>query len=298
MKISGFSYIRNGFTYGYPFLESMQSILPLCNEFVIAVGDSNDGTREAIQSLNSPKIKIIDTVWDEKNLREGGKIFAQQANIARDAITGDWGFHLQADEVIHENDLEKIRTTLQNELNNLKVEGFLFPFLNFFGSYEYIGTTRRWHRYEVRVIRNIKNIHSYNDSQGFRMFFSPESSITEARKLKVKLINATVYHYNYARNPKLMQKKAKYFHRFWHEDKWIEENIPPVEDFDYSDIDDLKKFKGVHPMVMKKKIEEQDWNFIFDRRKTNATLREKFLNLVEEKTGWRIGEYQNYQIIK
>ena len=113
MTISGFSYVRNGFEYGYPFLEAIQSILPICDEFVVAVGDSTDKTREAIEKLNSPKIKIIDTIWD-MNLREGGKIFAQQANIALDNTTGDWAFHIQADEVIHEKDLPVI-TDSQSE---------------------------------------------------------------------------------------------------------------------------------------------------------------------------------------
>src|SRR5450432_2784941 len=109
MKISGFSFVRNGFEYGVPFVEAFQSILPVCDEFIIAVGDSTDGTREAIKNMASEKIKIIDTVWD-MNLRQGGKIFAQQSNLALDGITGDWAFHLQADEVIHEKDLPKIKT--------------------------------------------------------------------------------------------------------------------------------------------------------------------------------------------
>ena len=85
MFISGFSFIRNGIRLHYPFIESIQSILPLCDEFIIAVGNSDDGTREAIQQLNNSKIKIIDTVWDE-SLRKGGKILAMQTNIALDAI--------------------------------------------------------------------------------------------------------------------------------------------------------------------------------------------------------------------
>ena len=111
-KISGFSYIRNGFEFDYPFLESIQSILPICDEFIIAVGDSHDGTREAIEKLGSDKIKIIDTIWDE-NMRANGAIFAQQSNIALDHITGNWAFHIQADEVIHENDLPKIRQAIE-----------------------------------------------------------------------------------------------------------------------------------------------------------------------------------------
>jgi len=298
MILSGFSYIRNGFEYGYPFLESIQSILPICDEFVIAVGDSNGGTREAIENLKSPKIRIIDTVWDE-GLREGGKIFAQQANIAADHISGDWGIHLQADEVIHENDLYKIRDAILRYHHDKRVEALLFKYLHFWGGYNYIGTTRRWHRYEVRVIRNIKTIRAYRDSQGFRRYSSQEAheKNEKGEKLKVKKVDVTIYHYNFVRDPKSMKKKANYFHRFWHDDDWLRKNILREEEFDFNDIDELKLFKGTHPEIMHQRIKQQDWEFKFDKSKTNFTLKDKILYTIEKITGWRIGEYKNYKLI-
>ena len=129
LKVSAFSYVRNGIRMGYPFLQSIQSVLPVVDEFIMVVGDSTDGTREAILAL-SPKIKIIDSVWDMK-LRSGGKIFAQQANLGLDAVTGDWIIHIQADEVIHEQDIEKVKKYMDGFSDRPEVEGFLFPFLNF-----------------------------------------------------------------------------------------------------------------------------------------------------------------------
>ena len=298
MILSGFSYIRNGFEYGYPFLESIQSILPVCDEFVIAVGDSKDGTREAIENLKSPKIKIIDTVWDE-SLRKGGRIFARQANLAADHISGDWGVHLQADEVVHENDLDKIREATLKYQEDKRVEGLLFKFLNFWGSYDYIGTTRRWHRYEVRVIRNIKTIRAYKDSQGFRRYSSPEAyeKNEKGKKLRVKKVEVTSYHYNFVRDPKGMKKKADYFHRFWHDDDWLKENLPPEEKFDFNNIDELKLFRGTHPKVMQERIKQQAFEFKFDKSKAKFTPKYKILYAVEKLTGWRIGEYKNYKLI-
>ena len=130
MKVSGFTYMRNSFKYGYPVIESIKSILPICDEFIAVIGDSDDGTREATQAIGSDKIRIIDTVWDD-TMRHGGKIFAKQTNIGLKAITGDWGFHLQSDEVIHERDLDSIYKGMKDQLNNDKVEGFLFNFLPF-----------------------------------------------------------------------------------------------------------------------------------------------------------------------
>ncbi len=297
MKVSGFTYIRNGFTYGYPFLEAFSSILPLVDELVVAVGESTDGTREAVAALG-PKVKIIDTVWDD-NLREGGKIFAQQANIALDQISGDWAFHIQADELIHEDAIPVIRSAMEAHYKDDRVEGLLFRFLNFYGGYKYIGTTRRWHRAEVRIIRNWKNIRSFRDSQGFRIYPNPGDELkgNSGRPLRVKKVDADIFHYSYARDPKSMKKKANYFHSFWHDDKWLNENLDKSEQFDFHDIDDLTEFKGTHPELMKEKIAAQDWTFNFDPSKAKFSPKGKLLHWVEKNTGWRIGEYKNYKVI-
>ncbi len=297
MRVSGFSYIRNGFTYDYPFLQAIQSILPLCDEFVIAVGNSTDGTREAIVNLGSPKIKIIDTVWDD-NLREGGRIFAQQANLALDQITGDWGFHIQADEVIHEQDLDKIYQAMKADEHNPRVEGFLFDFLNFFGSYDYMGHTRRFHRREVRIIRNGINARSYRDSQGFRKYPTLQAQQEGHRgiKLRVKALGVPVFHYSYVRPPKAMMKKANYFNSFWHSDEWLEQQNKRQE-FNYYQIDDVKRFTGTHPALMHDIIAGHNQSFDATKIAHNFTPRERFLYEVEKRTGWRIGEYKNYKLI-
>ena len=56
--------MKNGVKFDYPVVEAITSILPLCDHFVVAVGDCNDGTMELIQSIGSEKIQIINTVWD------------------------------------------------------------------------------------------------------------------------------------------------------------------------------------------------------------------------------------------
>ena len=225
MKISGYSYVRNGFTYGVPFLQSIQSILPICDEFIIAVGDSTDGTREAIVNIGNPKIKILDTVWDEK-LRTKGKIFAQQANIALTGITGDWAFQLQADEVIHEKDLNTIYEHMKLADDEKRIEGFLFDFLNFYGSYKYLNNTRYQHKKEIRIFRNNLNVFSYGDSQGVRKYPSYDEYLNNhtGYKLKVKNIQIPIYHYNHVRSPHQMIEKMKLFHSRYHDDDFIEKN--------------------------------------------------------------------------
>jgi len=66
MKVSGFTFIRNGTLLGYPFMESLKSLLQVCDEVVVAVGNSDDDTLAQVRSLDNPKIRIIETSWNEK----------------------------------------------------------------------------------------------------------------------------------------------------------------------------------------------------------------------------------------
>ena len=103
MFVSGFTIVRNAILFDYPITESILSLLPLVDELVVAVGQSRDATRQVVASIGSPKLRIVDTVWDE-SARLGGTVLAQQTNLALDECKGDWCFYLQADEVIHERD--------------------------------------------------------------------------------------------------------------------------------------------------------------------------------------------------
>jgi glycosyltransferase involved in cell wall biosynthesis len=299
MKISGFSYIRNGFKYQYPFLESIQSILPVCNEFVIAVGDSTDGTREAIEGLNNPKIKIIDTIWDEQ-MREGGKIFAQQANIALNACTGDWLFHIQADELIHEKDLPTIQAVLKKADSNPRVEGLLFDFLNFYGSYDYLNGTRYQHKKEIRIFRNGLDVFSYRDSQGFRRYPNQQAREQDYKgdKLWVLDIGVPVYHYSYVRPPKAMNEKSKFFAQFWFNDAELDKIFAGREEEDYYRIEKIDRFTGTHPALMAEWVKNGNYDFDPTKINTDMPLKKRVAYWLDSVLGWRLGEYRNYKTLR
>ena len=169
MKVAGFSFIRNAVKYDYPIVEAIMSVLPLCDEFYLALGNSDDATEEFIRAIRSDKIKIIHTQWDD-SLREGGKVLAVETDKAFDAIPleFDWCFYIQGDEVLHEQYVPKVREAMLRWQHDAQVEGLLFNYRHFYGSYEYVGDSRRWYRNEIRVIKNDKRIRSYKDAQGFR----------------------------------------------------------------------------------------------------------------------------------
>jgi len=289
MKVGGFTFIRNAIKNDYPVVEAITSILPLCDEFVIALGDSEDETEKLIKGINSPKIKIIPTIWDDQ-LREGGKIFAQQTDIAFNGLSEDvdWAFYIQGDECVHEKYLSKIKEEMEINLGNPLVEGLLFKYLHFYGSYDYYGHSRRWYRREIRIVRNNKAIHSYRDAQGFRF---------EERKIKVKLIDAYIYHYGWVKPLNGLKNKVRNFNQFYHDDEWLKNNIHETAEFDYNNADRLIKFEESHPQVMLKRILAVNWHLNIDlnRLGKKMTLRRKVLQKIEDLTGWRIGEYRNYK---
>lgn len=289
MKVTGFTIIRNAIKYDYPVVEAIASVLPVCDEFLVSVGNSEDGTLDLIKSINSPKIKIIESVWDD-SLREGGKLLSIETNKAFDAIdkTTDWCFYIQSDEVIHEKYCDTIRKGMENYKDDKSVDGLLFNYTHFYGSYNYVGNSRNWYRNEIRIIRNDKKIRSYKDAQGFRKI--------DDSKLNVKSIDASVYHYGWVKPPKAQQAKQENFHKMWHDDTWMKKNIVAADEFDYTKIDSLEEFKGTHPKVILERIAKQNWDFKFDASKINLSTKNKFLLSIEKLTGWRPGEYKNYKL--
>ena len=153
MKTCGVTIIRNAILYDYPVLESIQSVLPLVDEFVVLVGSSEDGTLDLIKGLKDEKIKIYESVWDESK-REGGELLAIETNKALKYIPKeiDWIFYIQADELIHEDDYENIKSALKLHHEDLDVDGLLFKYLHFYGSYDYLGSSSKWYQNEIRVI--------------------------------------------------------------------------------------------------------------------------------------------------
>jgi hypothetical protein len=291
MKVSGFTFIKNAVQYEYPVVEAIGSILPLCDEVIVAVGDSADGTRELIGSIGSPKIRIIDTVWDP-SLREGGAVLADETNKAFRAITGhpDWCLYIQGDEVLHERYHNAIREGMERWKDDPEVDGLLFKYKHFYGSFDYIASSSRWYRNEIRIIRHNPNIYSYRDAQGFRK--------DDDKKLKVKALDACMYHYGWVRPPKTMMDKTVHLGNYWDGGNVTEEFIKLNSgDFDYSQINALEKFTGTHPAIMRERILNMNWQFDYDLSYNNLTLKDRFKNFMEKWTGVRPFDYRNYILL-
>jgi len=302
MKVSGFTIIRNAVKYDFPVVESILSMLPLCDEVTVSVGNSEDATLELIKNIQSPKIKIIESTWDD-SLCKGGLLLAKETNKAFDEVStdSDWVIYLQADEVLHENDIPSIKEAMLKWKDNKKVEGLLFEYKHFYGSYSFIEDSRLWYRHEIRILKNDKHIRSFRDAQGFRMYntLQPtnEELLNGGRKLNVKHSGASIYHYGWVKHPLIQQNKRSAFYKLWHEKDSIEKNLKEAVEYDYSIVCALKKMDGTHPSVMLDRVQKQNWKFDFDTNKKNLSLRENIVRFIETKTGWRPGEYKNYKLL-
>jgi hypothetical protein len=286
-KISGFTVIRNGILMGYPVLQSIKSILPMVDEFIVGVGQSEDRTKDQILSLQDPKIRIFDSHWDTAKTK-GGLILSEKTNEALDRCRNDWCFYLQADEVVHENDLDSIARAVETYQEDKRVNGLLFKYTHFYGSYETIATSRRWYRNEIRLVRRSSGIRSYNDAQGFRV---------AGEKPTVVSSGGRIFHYGWVKPPRLMAEKSKLLNRWWHGNKRDHE----FENFKYDRQYGLKQFEGTHPLTMRELVDSQDWKFEYQRRWLDWTLKDLNLlgsDLVEKLFNYRIGEYRPYRLIK
>lgn len=289
MRICGFTFVRNALKYAYPVVESICSVLPVVDKMIVNVGYSEDGTLELIQSIESDKIEIIQSIWDE-SLRKNGQVLAVETNKAFDAIPPDydWAFYIQADEVIHEKHYENIRQSLARWTDQPQVEGLLFTYTHFYGTYDYVGDSRNWYTHEIRIIRNNKKIRSYKDAQGFRI---------ENRKLRVKPADASIFHYGWVKTPEQMKEKLRYFNSLWHNQEWIDKKIPSDKVYDFSEFESLSLFAGTHPAIMRNRIESLNCKVSFDSTQRSMPLKDRLLYYFERITGYRLFEYKNYKQI-
>lgn len=236
-SISGFTFIRNGVELGFPFEASIRSLLPLVDEFVIAVGKSQDDTLQRVRRLNDPKIKIIETAWNER-MAERGFVYAQQKMIAQFACTGDWAFYLEGDELVHEAELAAIRANVDRHHANPEVEALVFDYLHFYGAPDWIATSPAWYRRECRLIRN--TIRSYAPDGQFWVVMDRHK---RGRTLHAALANAHIYHYGHVRKLHYMQQKLDQTTKYW-------DKAPPKVDYRQIDPRAVEHFTGTHPAVI------------------------------------------------
>jgi len=281
MRIIGISLVANAVRLDFPIVPALKSVLPLCDEVIVNVGPSDDGTLDLVRSVGDPRVRVIHGVWDRS---AGGGMLAVETQRALDAAKGDWAVYIQADEVLHEDGIPLIREALGTVNGERGVEGLLAEYVHFYGSFDTIGTNRRWYRREVRVVRLGSGVMSHGDAQGFRVG-------SERRRIRARRSGARMFHYGWARSPQALAAKRDAHAEIWGaKQDWA--STGPLLRREYG----LAPFRGAHPQVAAAWVRER-----MDQRTSLAEMRWnrdqiRFLvsDWIERLTGWEPFVHRNY----
>lgn len=274
MKISGFTIARNAIKFNYPIRESIQSILPICDEFIINIGDSEDRTLELIRSIHSPKIKIIQNKWD---MSMGKEVLSYQTNLALKECKGEWAFYLQSDEVIHESDLPKLKTLMEKYQDASHVDALRFKWLHFYGSYWRYRIDAGWYQKQDRIIRNNGQIESFGDAFSFRR--------KDNKDLRSIMTGCLLYHYGWVQSKDVMARRRKNAGEIG----FVQLKDIPQSDYDFGDLSRFPPYLGAHPKIMEAlvsshELSQKDWEKI----KGEFFWHPAYLFRLRYKTGKRI----------
>jgi glycosyltransferase involved in cell wall biosynthesis len=256
MKVSGCTIVRNGVKLQYPVVESIHSILPLCDEFIVNVGKSDDDTLALVRGIRSPKLKIVKTVWDFSNKE---KVLSEQTNIALSHCTGDWVFYLQSDEVVHESDLPRLKRCMEGCLDDPSIDALRFKWFHFYGSHYRYRIDRGWYQKQDRIIRNNGKIESYGDAFAFRRW--------DGQDLRTKDTGCFIYHYGWVFTPEMMARRRINSGEIWGDERAREKKTGRYE---FGDPWRFPVYFGTHPAVMRdlvlqNPISREDWRQISRR---------------------------------
>ena len=219
-------------------------MLPIVDEFVVALGPCEDETEGVLREIGDPKIRILPTQWNERirsDYSVKGYVYGQQKSLALFNCTGDWAFYLEADELVHEAELPKIRAAMERHLEDPRVEALAFDYLHFYGNANTYAWSPRWYRTEARILRN--TIPAWGPEG---LFFVVLETHKRGRYPRAAHSGATIYHYGWVKSLSQRAAKRENNARYWGVPRQFETSAeidPQV----------LKPFAGTHPKAI------QDW---------------------------------------
>lgn len=286
MKVSGFTFLRNGTILGYPYVESLRSLLSVCDEVIVAVGAGQDDTLDRVRSIGDSRLRVIETVWNEK-MQTAGYVYAQQKMIAQFQCTGDWAFYLEGDEIIHESDVPRIRAAMETHLHNPEVEALIFDYHHFYGCPDIVARSPAWYRRAPRIIRN--TVRSWAPDGLFWVIMERNR---RGRYPRGVTVGCPIYHYGHVRSIEQMREKHQQVSRYWN-------HTPNFRGYGQIDAAILQSFRGTHPKVIQRwllECAEQRFQPDPSYRLSRRDLRHRVLVKVERLLGRELTK-KHYELI-
>ncbi len=285
MRVVGCTLVANAVTLDFPIVEAIRSILPLCDEVIVNVGPSGDGTRARVEAIGDPRIRIIDGVWDKT---QGSAVLAIETQRCLDAARGDWAVYIQADEVADPDGLPTLRAAMLAAMADPGIEGLLVDFVHFYGSTDWVARSRSWYRREVRVVRLGRGLRSVGDAQGFRVG-------VEGRRVRAGATGVSWFHYGWARPLVALRAKRDEDNALFYRGESRRAAVAAQLPWDVG----LTRFSGQHPMLMQQWIADRQARMSPGFTPRRWDLRRLALLAsfgIERLTGWRPFEHRNYVV--
>ena len=288
MKLSGFTIVRNAELLDFPVEASIRSILPLCDEVVVNVGRSDDGTLERIRGIGDPKIRILEAEWD---FSRGDAVLREETARAMRECRSPWGLCIQADEVLHEAGVDPLGAAIRAADRDPRVEGVVVRYRHIFGGAGWEAVNRRWYRREVRAVRldPARGVMPYRDAQGFRVG-------GELRRVRALLADAEYFHYGWLRSAAALRARGAVDRHLY-----PGRRVPPAESAAVLRwFPGLRPFRDSHPAIAAAWVAAHAHDperivtppfFALEHLRFYAS------DLVERITGRRLFEFRNYTLV-
>jgi len=271
MYVSGLTILRNAVRLGYCFEESIRSALPICDEFVVVVGDGDDGTLETVRGMNEPKVRVVETVWSDR-VEPRRYVLSQQTNIGLHMCRGDWVVYLQANEVLHEASLPALGALMEENNGNSSVEALLLERLVFWGDFDhFVGVYPNRFKYSPRIVRPYCGTYAVRDAMSFAVF---DGFGLKGRYPRAVDTGQDLYRYSWVLDPEQARHKHEdAVHLAGSEERTVDEG------FFYTHLpkQHVRRFQGTHPAVMREQMAgfSQRLSLDDERWRTTPTGRER-----------------------
>jgi glycosyltransferase involved in cell wall biosynthesis len=195
MKLSIYTFVKDGLFYDFHVAAMLRHHVPLADEIIVNEGFSTDGTFEAICNID-PKIHVHRLHWDQSNPESWHRDFK---NHARQLCTGDWCILLDCDEFIPEWEFDRLRAFLET------TDALLAPvrFVHFYGNYRVFmkALLQVTPSTGIRIHRNMPEIEVWGDGANVRLQNRDYDAVIVADE------TFDVHHFSAVRNPARLRQK-------------------------------------------------------------------------------------------
>lgn len=244
--------LRNGIEYDFCFEECIASLLPVCEEIVVAESQSTDGTRARLEEMAKaePKIKIYDYPYTNP---VGDPCWVMNwTNFAREKLTTDYNIQMDADEVLHESAYDRIMSKIQGREVSLLCRRW-----NFWKDHRHLIPLGECCAAEVLRVCPTK----YWLAADF-----PDSRGRESMDIQIGALDVCIYHYGFIRKRKAFFEKEEALQRAFFND--YDPNLKKAETYDGNWMqmpglcswnDQIIEFNGPHPLVAHKWLTDRGY---------------------------------------